>query len=112
MKDWFVEYFASFSRRERNGIFIFSIVIILIIATRIALPFIFPSKPINPLDYYTFIKPEKPFKQINPFAFDPNQVTKEELDSMKIPTNISSNLLNYTSKGGVFYQSTDLKKIY
>jgi len=51
-------------------------------------------------------------KEINPFPFDPNTVTKTSLEEMNFPSRISSNLLSYRRAGGKFFTSEDMRKIY
>jgi competence protein ComEA len=44
--------------------------------------------------------------------FDPNQVSEEQLRQMNIPSYLASNWSKYTSRGGRFYNSEDLHKLY
>ena len=44
--------------------------------------------------------------------FDPNIVSKEELQSMFLPEKWVSNLINYRNKGGTFRNKTEIKKLY
>lgn len=46
------------------------------------------------------------------FTFNPNTVTKEELQRLGFTTSLASRLLNYRAKGGVFRKETDLLKLY
>ena len=44
--------------------------------------------------------------------FDPNTVSKEELQSMFLPVKWANNLINYRNKGGTFRNKADVKKLY
>ncbi|WP_339811855.1 helix-hairpin-helix domain-containing protein [uncultured Imperialibacter sp.] len=44
--------------------------------------------------------------------FDPNQVSEAQLREMNIPPYLASNWSKYTSRGGRFYNSEDLLKLY
>lgn len=45
-------------------------------------------------------------------SFDPNKVDSLTLRGMQIPTYVIKNIMNYRSKGGVFFSCEDLQKIY
>ena len=47
-----------------------------------------------------------------PFFFDPNSLTDKGWQRMGLPDKLIRTILNYTSKGGHFYQKEDLQKIY
>jgi len=51
-------------------------------------------------------------KPLLPFDFDPNSVTKANLEQMNIPDFIADNLMKYRNAGGKFYNANDLRKIY
>ncbi len=44
--------------------------------------------------------------------FDPNTVSKEELQSMFLPEKWVNNLINYRNKGGTFRNKAEIKKLY
>ena len=46
------------------------------------------------------------------FRFDPNKVSKAEMDSLGIPTSLARRVERYRSRGGTFRIRSDLKKIY
>lgn len=46
------------------------------------------------------------------FEFDPNKVTLSEMDSLGFPKYAAQNLISYRNKGGKFYKTEDVKKIY
>lgn len=49
---------------------------------------------------------------ISPFAFDPNSISKKELEKMNMRDNLINTILNYREKGGRFYSKEDFKKLY
>lgn len=58
-------------------------------------------------------KTEKPLaKLITPFAFNPNEATKETLLNLGLSEKVVQTMLNFRSKGGQFWKKQDLKKIY
>ncbi len=46
------------------------------------------------------------------FVFDPNKITKDSLLLLGFPEKVADRLINYRSKGGIFYTKKDVKKIY
>ena len=58
------------------------------------------------------IKKNSTDNALQPFNFDPNAVTVQELNSMALPTKVTQQLINYRNKGGSFKRKEDLKKIY
>jgi competence ComEA-like helix-hairpin-helix protein len=46
------------------------------------------------------------------FAFNPNTISTEELDSLSIPGNIKSNIIKYRQKGGRFANLESVRKLY
>lgn len=51
-------------------------------------------------------------KPLMPFPFDPNTLTEKGWLKMGLPEKLIRTILNYTAKGGHFYQKEDLQKIY
>jgi competence protein ComEA len=51
-------------------------------------------------------------KPLTPFFFDPNTLTDQGWIKIGLPAKLIRTILNYTSKGGHFYQKEDLQKIY
>lgn len=59
--------------------------------------------------------PDTGFQSLHPgelFYFNPNTVSKEDWISLGIKENIAERIINYTTKGGKFFQKTDVLKIY
>ncbi len=44
--------------------------------------------------------------------FDPNTVSKNQMEAMGFPASLITNIENYRSKGGQFYQKEDLQRLY
>jgi len=53
-----------------------------------------------------------PEKEITLFSFDPNTISKSELENFGLSSKVAATWTNYTSKGGRFYTPMDLDKIY
>jgi len=51
-------------------------------------------------------------KPITPFAFNPNEATKETLLNLGLSEKVAQTVINFRSKGGQFRKKEDLKKIY
>ncbi|MEZ4907725.1 MAG: helix-hairpin-helix domain-containing protein [Saprospiraceae bacterium] len=51
-------------------------------------------------------------KDFNFHKFDPNTVSESELLSMGFSNFIVGNMIKYREKGGRFYKSEDMKRIY
>jgi len=51
-------------------------------------------------------------KEIKYFKFDPNTVSKSELELLGFDSKTANILINYREKDGKFYQKEDLKKVY
>ncbi|MCO6480438.1 MAG: helix-hairpin-helix domain-containing protein [Phaeodactylibacter sp.] len=49
---------------------------------------------------------------LQPFPFDPNTATAEELNRLGLPERLAGNILKYREKGGRFRKPDALKKIY
>ena len=50
--------------------------------------------------------------RLTPHKFDPNTISKDELIDMGIKESIAKSWTNYTSKGGRFSKTEDLKRLY
>ncbi|MFT5382971.1 MAG: competence protein ComEA [Saprospiraceae bacterium] len=122
MRNLIREYFY-YSRLERNGIFVLSFLCIAF--------FLFPK-----LYKQSIEKPATDFSQVSKelaafekalqleeketvntaskelFKFDPNTVTKKELQALGLSPKVINIFLNFRSKGGKFYKKEDLKKVY
>lgn len=50
--------------------------------------------------------------KLRPFKFDPNTLDSAGFASMQLPVHIVRTILNYRNKGGKFYNSASLKRMY
>ena len=46
------------------------------------------------------------------FVFNPNKISEKKLDCLAIPAFIKRNILKYRQSGGVFYDSSSVRRIY
>lgn len=112
------QYF-SFTRGERNGVFILCILLfLLIIANLVIDTFDFQSTSDFP-EIKKAIAEWQRGQELNNtpdytslFPFDPNTINKEKLDSLCLPGIVKQNILRYRGKGGKFNQRHELLKIY
>jgi len=66
----------------------------------------------NPISYRNSFTANEKLKPLTPFPFDPNTLTENGWLKMGLPDRLIRTILNYTTKGGHFYQKEDLRKIY
>ena len=66
----------------------------------------------NEKSYQPKYKINEKARPLTPFLFDPNTLTDKGWLKMGLPDKLIRTILNYTSKGGHFYQKEDLRKIY
>ncbi len=50
--------------------------------------------------------------QLSPFAFNPNELSKEEFMELGLSERIASNIINYRNAGGQFRYKEDFQRIY
>ena len=117
VKKFFNQYFY-FSKSDRNAIIILSVLILISVIANIIV------KKIQPESKYDYAKFKKMVDEWNVndekastdekylFMFNPNTVSKEEFDSLNIPSFIKQNILSYRDAGGSFSSSEQLRKIY
>jgi DNA uptake protein ComE-like DNA-binding protein len=111
--------FLSYSRGDRVGIIILSVLILLLLGANAYV------KRIAPKPYYT---PEQ-FKEIEAqwnaawqanvkgellslFNFNPNTIDERVLDSLDLPKQVKRNMINYRAAGGSFKSKSDFRKLY
>lgn len=130
LKDYF-----GYSRTERNGILILFILLIITIVFNILLPYII--KP-DTTDFREFKEMIIAFEKrqteiedslnnlrssrttyakhneikLTPFYFDPNNLPVEKWEKLGLKNWQIEVIKNYESKGGKFYQNSDLAKMY
>ena len=136
MKRLIKSYF-TFNKSERNGVFILSVILILLLFSNFSLPYFFPSQKIdfssfrNEIDAFTaaqvayqdsieriknnyikanYDKPEPlPVKLFN---FNPNNLPEKKWQQLGLKEYQIKTINNFQNKGGKFYKKKDLKKIY
>ncbi|MEI6122603.1 MAG: helix-hairpin-helix domain-containing protein [Bacteroidota bacterium] len=134
-----IKDFFAFTKSERIGLITLSTLIFLVILFDIFMPFFISKKK---YDYTQFDKEVKSFlmtqkivsentsynrkeefdiydanntkndQKLNPFPFDPNTITLEELQELGLTTRQITTLMNYRNKGGKYYKKKDFKKMY
>lgn len=138
MKNLLKEYF-TYSKRERNGIFILLIIILLLIVAPFFIPYFIKEKP---TDFSVFQKEIAAFeksriqkdsvqirqeqdtmdrsknifteeiKGVALFPFNPNNLSEGNWRKLGLREKQIKTIKNYEAKGGKFYRKEDLKKIY
>jgi len=111
-----IQDYFTFSRKERNGIIVLLVIIILLaIANRLIFLF---EKPGN-IDIKNFQAEVNEFrsqlnrkKTVSLFKFDPNEIDSLSLNRLDIPPRIRQNILKYRAKGGHFFKPEDFRKLY
>ena len=115
-KQW-VSQFLNFNRKDRNAIIILGSLIVLsltghIIVDNLSLKTDIEQEKVKRAlaEWNTF--KERQGKKYSLFNFDPNTVSSEKLDSLRIPDFVKKNIVSYREAGGKFKQPSDVKKIY
>ena len=122
LRHWYKQY-HKFSKKDRNGIMVLSVLVVLVIIINILLNFI---KTKTAYDYSEFERAinESELSQTTSnrnnnnqnnnklFPFNPNTITSEELDSLALPSYIKRNLLSYREAGGRIRSANDFRRIY
>ena len=118
MKNFLHEYFY-YTRSERNGALALSILCVALFVAPALFPYIAP-KPESP-DFELILAREEAevadddsseALEITLFEFDPNTATKEELELLGLSPKLAQTIINFRNKGGKFYRTEDLQKIY
>lgn len=127
MKKTLTNYFF-YSRSERNGIFLLSLLLIgIVVAPKVLSLFQEPAKAIDfrafepeILAYHHSLAADANnsaqgfLKKNNEllFSFDPNTATQDDFIRLGLSERVSTIIGNYREKGGKFFKKEDLKKIY
>ena len=111
--------FLSYSRGDRVGIIILSILILLLLGANAFV------KRIAPKPYYTseqFLEIQAQWDAVwqqndngevlSLFNFNPNIIDESALDSLDMPEEIKRNIIKYRAAGGSFKSKNDLRKLY
>jgi len=133
-----IKDFFMFNKRQERGVFVLSLILIIVIVLNHFAPQLAPDLPKHILENAQYIKQIKlqkideptKYKEFNNKAlkhltnsdqqlniypkssFDPNTVHLDTLLQMGLPKYIASNIIKYRNSGGRFYKKEDLKKIY
>jgi competence ComEA-like helix-hairpin-helix protein len=132
----------DFSRREYEGIIVLSVVLILLFFFRLLIAHVEKSQVViesENLAVESFLRQQKHYqdsiqaarnkrttyanspyyqkeksdgKKLTPFPFNPNTMTFTDWKRLGFTDKQAQQIANYQSKGGHFYEKTDLKKIY
>lgn len=130
IREWLFNFF-HFNKQERNGIFVLCVIIVLLFVLKLVLPVFagnhseiqFITSEIN-LDSQlkidsvnsseVLVEPRVQKKEIviELFVFNPNTISEEDAQKLGFTGKLSHTLMNFRNKGGRFYKSEDLKKLY
>lgn len=125
-KDW-----LSFSSREKQGLYLIIAFVIVLLGIKFyltdqeqkrreilrlndeikQLKETQPSRNYNN-SYATKKRVEETKRSLTPFLFDPNTIDSSGLIQLGLSSRVAHNLIAYRSKGGRFYKSEDMAKIY
>jgi len=133
MRRFLKQYFV-FSRTEQRGIFVLTLIILILISTNILIPWLHSSRQTNDQSLITeieqfeqqlkseqskkeefdFFQPDKSAVKntLNPIPFNPNKLTEDEWIAMGLNPKKAKVIINYLTKGGRFRKREDLRKIY
>ena len=128
----FLFNFFHFNKQERNGVFVLCLIIAVLFGVRLLMPYFLNHQ--NDVQLITIsVKPEvgsqekeeienypdKDTTQGNfqsysaeRFVFNPNTISQEEAMTLGFSKKLSTTLINFRNKGGKFYKSEDLRKLY
>lgn len=129
LKEWLFNFF-HFNKQERNGVFIMCIILALLFAFKLLMPFIFNdhnnvqlitvevASSNATIDTLAQPKTNNFSKNYNSslnqklFVFNPNTITLEDAKQLGFSSKLSHTLQNFRNKGGKFFKAEDLKKLY
>ncbi|MDR2835629.1 MAG: helix-hairpin-helix domain-containing protein [Bacteroidales bacterium] len=117
MKNKFIKEYFDFSSRERNGIIVLAIILVVIIIFNYTLRFINTNRKINYEKFEnqinSFTVAQQPtITEHELFFFDPNFATEEDFLKLGFSNKTIKSILNFRNKGGKFYKVEDFQKIY
>ncbi len=127
----FLFNFFHFNKQERNGVFVLSIIIVVLFGIRLCMPLLYNDS--NAVQLITItpsnlsqeknketelvseavMKGSSEIKTANErFVFNPNTITEEDAQKLGLSKKLSATLINFRNKGGKFFKPEDLKKLY
>lgn len=114
---WIKPYF-SFSKKDRNGIIVLSVLILVAFMANIAINYL----PEKNEDYSEFRQALSNWENTEGnnsskieqllFTFNPNTISETALDSLLLPEYVKRNLSSYRKAGGKIKKVADFRKIY
>ncbi|WP_319501039.1 helix-hairpin-helix domain-containing protein [uncultured Draconibacterium sp.] len=111
--------FLSYTRGDRVGIIILSILILLLIGANAFVKRIAPKPYYTPEQFHEIQEqwdaawqPNDKREVLSLFNFNPNIIDEGALDSLDIPEQIKRNIIKYRVAGGSFKSKNDLRKLY
>jgi DNA uptake protein ComE-like DNA-binding protein len=128
-KEWLFNFF-HFNKQERNGVFIMCIILSVLLTFKLLMPYLFSngnhvqliainitpqSHVVDTIATTQFQKiKENDIQKLNQelFVFNPNAISVEDAQKLGFSAKLSHTLINFRSKGGKFFKSEDLKKLY
>jgi competence protein ComEA len=117
----FLKKYFQFSKKERNGLIIFTFLMLLIVVVgyRIKHQEEKTSIEITSLETEATesllppkVNTQNKGKKRSRFAFDPNDISAEQAISLGFSKKTAAVLINFRNKGGKFKLKEDLKKVY
>lgn len=131
LKEWLFNLF-HFNKQERNGVFVLIIIIFVLFTIKLFMPYAlnhgdttvqlinvqvnqpvieFAEKDTAVLPTRDLPKTEYANVQ-SLFVFNPNTAGIEDLEKLGFSKKLATTLINYRNKGGKFFKTEDLKKLY
>lgn len=113
LRDFFI-----FSRKERNGLLVLTVLLVLTLCVDFSLPLFFPGKAYDTSAWKQVAEkfyarpPTGPAKKSFAGVVDPNSVDQETLSAMGVPDRLAANWVKYLQKGGRFRKKEEVRKLY
>ncbi|WP_163322042.1 helix-hairpin-helix domain-containing protein [Draconibacterium mangrovi] len=111
--------FLSYTRGDRVGIIILSILILLLLGANAFVKRIAPKPYYTPEQFQEIQaqwdaawQPDENGEVLSLFTFNPNIIDESALDSLDLPEQIKRNIMKYRAAGGSFKSKNDLRKLY
>ncbi|MES2761400.1 MAG: helix-hairpin-helix domain-containing protein [Bacteroidota bacterium] len=119
--------FFHFNKQERNGVFVLCLIIVVLFVIRLLMPWMSRDKnhvqltKVNVDAFEVTVendkKPTEELKHnmlvsVQRFVFNPNTVTEEDAQKLGFSKKLSATLVNFRNRGGKFFKTEDLKKLY
>ena len=132
MKIWLNNYFG-FTKREYNGLLVLIVTLFIVSVMPYVYELFYTSKNVisateqvslnkliivnkqqksNYINTRTQIEDKEASNPSILFKFDPNQINLEQWQKLGLSAKQAQSIINYRNKGGKFYKSEDLQKMY